>query len=208
MAKRPKKKEKALSAELNDQQERFCREYAIDLNARQAAVRAGYSAKTAQAQSSRLLTNVIISGRIQELLDARSKRTEITADTILRELLKIATADISEAYDDTGALKPFKDMPEGIRKCISGVEVNEIFDGYGDQRQVIGFTKKIKFWDKTKSLELLGKHLKLFTDRLQIGPDDGNTPTGFFIEGLEEKNEPLLVLPDPNTIEVKGEIKD
>ena len=83
-------------ARLNDKQEQFCKEYIIDLNATQAAIRAGYSEKTAEAQASRLLTNVKVSNRIQELKQKRSERTEIKADDVLRYWHDIATADPNE----------------------------------------------------------------------------------------------------------------
>ena len=77
----------------NDRQEKFCQEYIVDLNQTQAAIRAGYSKKTADVQASRLLTNVKIQARIQELMQKREQRTEITADKVLQRWWDIATAD-------------------------------------------------------------------------------------------------------------------
>ncbi len=150
---------------LTAKQEAFCQEYMVDLNATQAAIRAGYSEETAHQQSSRLLSIVKVQGRINALKEGRSERTQITADLILRELLQLATVDLGKAFDATGTILPLNEMPVEIRKAISSIEVNELFDnGQGEQKSVIGFTKKIRFWDKPKCLELLGKHLKLFTE--------------------------------------------
>ena len=158
---------------LTPQQERFCQEYIIDLNASQAAIRAGYSEKSARSQASEILTRPNITERLQELLDQRSKRTAITADRVLHELLRIATVDVSEAFDEMGQLKPLKDIPEDVRRAIAGLEVSEIFDGQGDQKHAIGLTKKVKFLDKPRALELLGRHLKLFTDKVELTGKDG-----------------------------------
>jgi len=166
---------------LSDKQERFCQEFVIDLNATQAAIRAGYSKKTAEQQGSRLLSNVKVAEKIDALKLARTQRTEITADFVLREILKLATVDISKAYDQKGDLLPLHEIPPEVRAAIAGVdvftevqygpgrtEVNE--DGESEKvKEVVGRTKKLKLYDKAKALELLGKHLKLFTDKVDIG---------------------------------------
>lgn len=112
---------------LTAKQERFCTEYIIDLNATQAAIRAGYSSKTAYSVGQRLLKNVEMQKKIQELQQERAERTEITQDRVLKELAGIGFAPITKG--------------------------------------------KIKAADKTKALELLGRHLGMFTDKLQIEGD-------------------------------------
>ena len=165
--------EEEVSASLNEKQRMFCREYLVDLNATQAAIRAGYSAATAQPASSRLLSNVIIQGEIQKLMEQRSERVEITADTVLRELLIIAKTDIGEAFNDDGRLKDIHSIPESARRAIAGIEVYEEYAGKGQDREAIGQTKKVRFWDKTKSLELLCRHLGLLNDKMQHTGADG-----------------------------------
>lgn len=152
---------------LTPKQEAFCLEYIKDLNATQAAIRAGYSEKTATAIAAENLTKPNVAARVEELMKERSKRTEITADLILGELLKLATVDLGKAFDASGTILPINEMPEEVRKAISGIEVNELFGRGDDSDQVIGFTKKVRFWDKPKSLELLGKHLKLFKEQIE-----------------------------------------
>lgn len=85
-------------------QRAFVREYLIDLNATQAAIRAGYSASTANEQGSRLLANVSVKGVIEAAMDLRAERTDITADRVLRELAKIGFADIRKTIKWQGTL--------------------------------------------------------------------------------------------------------
>lgn len=152
---------------LNEQQERFCLEYIKDLNGTKAAIRAGYKEESAASQASRLLRNDKIAARCQVLANERSKRTEIDADTVLKELLKLATSDLRRLFKDDGSLLPPDEWPDDVAMAVASVEVDEIFDGFGADRTQIGLTKKVKFWDKPKALELLGKHLKLFTDKIE-----------------------------------------
>lgn len=145
--------------ELTDKQEMFCQEYLKDLNATQASVRAGYSKKNADKIGPELLGNTRVASRIQELMDKRSAKTEITAETVLKELLLLAKVDLKGAFDESGNILPIHEIPEEVRRCIAGIET--IVDREGD------ITKKLKLWDKPKSLELLGKHLKLFTEKIE-----------------------------------------
>lgn len=142
----------------------FVREYLIDLNATQAAIRAGFSAKTAGSAGQRLLKRVDISAQIKNVSRQRAARVEVTADTVLRELLNIARVDLSQCYTATGELKSIHEIPEDVRRAIAGIEVDEIMEGRGVDAVKVGETKKLKFWDKPRALELLGKHLKLFVD--------------------------------------------
>lgn len=159
--------------ELTDMQLLFCQEYIKDLNATQAAIRAGYEKHAAGQQACRMLKNVKIQEYVQQLANKRAERVQVDADTILKELLKMSTVDITKAFTDEGWLKPLSDIPDDVRRAISGLEINELFDGQGDDKHIIGVGKKIKFYDKTKSLELLGRHLKLFTDKTEHSGEIG-----------------------------------
>jgi phage terminase small subunit len=160
-------------AALSPKQALFCREYLVDLNATQAAERAGYSAATARAQGARLLTKVDIAAEVERLGAEREKRTEITADVVLRELLAIARVDIAEAFTDAGTLRPIHEMPEAVRRAIAGIDVYEEYTGRGEERENIGQTKKVRFSDKIRALELLGKHLRLFVDSVELTGKNG-----------------------------------
>ena len=141
-------------AKLTDKQKCFCEEYLVDLNATQAAIRAGYKSKTARSQGQRLLTNVNIQQYLQQLMDERSERTEITADRVLKELAAIAFSDRTELAQvgKHGEVNftPTEQLPDEIKKIIAGIENGK----YGT---------KVTTYDKVKALELLGKHLGLFT---------------------------------------------
>lgn len=170
---------------MQPKQRRFVAEYLKDLNATQAAIRAGYSPKTAEQQGHRLLRNAEISQAVEKAKSEQLQRLEVSADVVLRELLRIATSDISQAFDGRG-LKPLHEIPEDLRRCISGVDSEAIFEGAGRDRTHIGDLQKVKLWDKTKALELLGKHLVLFTDKHEHLGKDG-APLSFVINLGEEK---------------------
>jgi len=154
--------------------ERFCQEYIKDLNATQAAIRAGYSEKTACEQGSRLLANVKVQERISELKQAQQKRIEINADEILTECYRIATSDVAGAFDENGCLKPIHEIPIDIRRAISSIETLEEFVGTGEDRVSIGHTRKIKLWSKDKNIETLLEHLGLLTKKINISGNLNN----------------------------------
>lgn len=143
---------------------KFCVEFLVDRNGKQAAIRAGYSARTAEQQASRLLSNVKVKAEIDRLLKEQEGRTKLNADRVLSELWHLATVDLSQAYNLDGTFKNIHDIPEDVRRAIAGVEVEELFDGAGRDKEKIGITSKVKFWDKPRCLEILAKHFKLLTD--------------------------------------------
>lgn len=150
---------------LNDKQEMFCREYLIDLNATQAAIRAGYSEKTANAQASRLLVNVNIQNRIKKLKSNRNERVEVDADYVLKRLVEIDQMDVLDILNESGDLKPVRDWPKTWRTTLSGLDVMSISTG---EEGTDALLKKIKWPDKVKNLELLGKHVKVQAFKEQI----------------------------------------
>lgn len=150
-------------SELTTKQARFVEEYLIDLNATQAAIRAGYSLKGADTTGPRLLDDPRIIAAIDARKIERSERTEIDADWVLRRLADEAEADIADLYDEeTGDLKPIHDWPEIWRQgLVTGVETNALFEGSGEQRAQIGAVKKVRFSDRIRRLELIGKHVRV-----------------------------------------------
>lgn len=153
-------------SKLNPKQSLFCKEYIVDLNATQAAIRAGYSEKTAGQIGDENLKKPKIAEEIERLKAERVERVEVNADEVLRELVRISQSDIRKVFAEDGSLKPMSEWPDAIAACVASVEVDEIFDyeGSGKNRTkvLVGYTKKVKFWDKNKSLEMLGRHMKLF----------------------------------------------
>lgn len=165
----PKRPRKTLRpGGLNEQQRRFVVEYLVDLNGKQAAIRAGYSPKSAEVTASKLLTHPKVAEEIRKAAERREQRTGITADVVLSEFLRIARVDISGAFDENGDLKPIHEIPEDVRRAISGVEVEALFEGRGEEREQTGYLKKVKFWDKNRALEALAKHLGLLIDRSEV----------------------------------------
>ena len=146
---------------LNDKREAFCQEYLVDLNATQAAIRAGYSEHTANEQGAQLLAILSVQDRVAELMAKRSKRTEITADSVLQELALLGFSNMGDyaKYGNNGVtLTPSDELSRKQLACLS--EVSETVT-------VGKRTTKFKLHDKKGSLELLGTHLKLFTDKLE-----------------------------------------
>ncbi len=137
-------------SKLTARQEKFCYEYVIDLNATQAALRAGYSEKTAYSSGSRLLKNVEIQKFIQTLQADLEKTAGITALKVLKEHKKIAFSDTSMIREGWMTLKAYEELPKEIKDCIQEVATRET--KYGNEI-------KIKFYDKQKSLDSISKIL-------------------------------------------------
>lgn len=156
---------------LKDKQVKFIKEYLVDLNSTQAAIRAGYAPKRADATAYNLLRNTEISAAIREEMEARAKRTEITQDRVLLEIARIAFNDPRKAFNKNGALKDIQDWPDEVAAAVSSIKINEITDSEGNH---IGETKEIKFWDKGKQIELAGRHLGMWNDKLTLGGDKDN----------------------------------
>jgi phage terminase small subunit len=152
---------------LTPKQQRFVDEYLIDLNATKAAIRAGYSAKTAHSQGERLLRHVEVSAAISAAKKARAERAEVDADYVLKRMIEIDQMDVLDIMDDDMAIKPVSEWPKVWRQYLSGFDLAEMFDGRGEQREMIGILKKIKWPDKVKNLELLGRHFGMFKDKVE-----------------------------------------
>ncbi|GAB6170072.1 terminase small subunit [Clostridium carnis] len=173
-------------AKLTPKQERFVEEYLIDLNATQAAIRAGYSAKTANEQGSRLLTNVSIRTCIDEAMAERSKRTGVNADRVLIELARLGFVNATDVINmDTATVKSNANRDDTA--AIAAVKVKTIpTEGGGEITE-----REIKLYDKTKNLELIGKHLGMFKDKLEVkgNVDIGMGKLNSILEQLEIEEE-------------------
>ncbi len=165
---------------MTNSQQRFCDEYLIDLNATRAYKVAYPKVKkdhTATVNGNRLLTFADIKKYISDKIKEREKRTKVTQDKVIQELAKIAFADIRSLYNDSGGLKNIKEIDNDIAGAIISLETLEEYEGYGDNREKVGDTRKVKLLDKTKALELLGKHLGMFRDKIEVGGKiDVNNP--------------------------------
>ncbi len=156
---------------LTPKQQAFAREYLIDLNATKAAIRAGYSAKNADKIGSELLGKTRVKAEIQAAMDKRAEKVELTSERVLTEIGKLAFADIRKVFDERGNLLPVHMLPDEIAASVSSIEV-VTKNIPGSEPAEVEHVSKIKFWDKRGSLELLGKHLKLFTDKIEVEVGD------------------------------------
>ncbi|MHC1788294.1 terminase small subunit [Solidesulfovibrio sp.] len=154
---------------LNEKQAQFVKEYLVDLNATQAAIRAGYSAKTAGWIGQQLLTKTHIAEAVRLEMEARSQRTEITADRVLAEYAKLAFLDPRRFYDDKGCLIPIHELPADTAACIAGMDVStERVGKDADGSAEFATVRKIKLVDKKGALDSVARHLGMFNDKLNL----------------------------------------
>lgn len=148
---------------ISAKQQRFVDEYIIDLNATQAATRAGYSPRTAGTQGQRLLTNVEIQAAIIAAKSARAERTHVTQDRVLLELARIGFSDIRCMFTADGLLRPIAELDDATAAAISSVKVvtrpgSEVGD---DGKRTVEHVHEIKLWDKNSALDKIAKHLDM-----------------------------------------------
>lgn len=158
---------------LNDKQRRFIDEYLLDLNATQAAIRAGYSEKTAYAQGQRLLKHVEVAEAVASAQARRSERTEITQDMVLSELAKIGFANMHDYLRVGPDGDPYLDFSKLTRDqaaALIEVTVEDFKDGRGEDSRDVRRVK-FKMADKKGALVDIGKHLGMFTERRAITGD-------------------------------------
>ena len=139
---------------LTPKQERFCREYVVDLHIGNAALRAGYSQKNAAQQGSRLLKKPAAAALVARLHREKMARFNIRSENVLSELARIAFGDVRELLDDEGNLRRLSDMSDDAAASIASFEVGTLADGTTR-------LSRIKTWNKNQALEQLCKHLGL-----------------------------------------------
>lgn len=142
-------------------QKRFVEEYLIDLNATQAAIRAGYSPDTAEQIGYQLLQKTSVSNEVSKAMAERSKRTGINQDRVIQELAKIGFAKITDVVDPETA-KVKTDAAEEDLACIQSIKIKP--NEWGTEREV-------KLYDKKGALVDIGRHLGMFKDRIELNAD-------------------------------------
>lgn len=150
-----------MAKKLTKKQQLFVDEYLIDLNATQAAIRAGYSVNTANEQGSQNLAKLSIQQAIAERMAERSKRTGVNQDRVVLELAKIAFVKMTDIVDSNGKIKDT--ATDDDLSCIESVKYkhSDTDTGYSVEREV-------KISPKLKALELLGKHLGMWNDKIDL----------------------------------------
>lgn len=169
---------------LTEKQKRFVEEYLIDLNATQSAIRAGYSENTAMEQGYQLLQKTSVQNAIQEAMNKRSKRTEITQDRVLQELAKVGFADIKDylsfrtgktvvGYEDGDPIVDYSHIIE-LRDSeeVDGSVISEVSLKDG--------ALKFKLHDKMKALNDIGRHLGMFVDKQEVNVTSNQKLEDFF----------------------------
>ena len=161
--KKPKaNKKKTGLGNLNEKQERFAQEFIIDRCAAKAAIRAGYSEKTARSIGSRLLTKVDIIARIDILRAEVEKKTEITQERVLKEYGRLAFFDIRKLYDENGNLIHITELDDDTAGAVTGIEIAREGFGKKTEDEAPTYIHKYKFADKTKALDSIARHLGMF----------------------------------------------
>lgn len=150
---------------LTPKQVLFCKEYLVDKNATQAALRAGYSPRTAEAIGRENIHKPTIANRIQKELDRQAVRIECSADKVIQEICKLAFVNAEELLDEYGKPKNIEQMPKNLTACISSLD----FDA------MTGKVTKIRLWDKKGALEMLARHFELLGDEKNKEKKDGDS---------------------------------
>lgn len=158
---------------LTEKQRRFAREYMVDRCGAKAAVRAGFSERTAKVKACALLKRPEIAALVEAHEAELAARTAVTAERVIAELAKIAFSDPGQFFTETGALKRIEDMDEDARASLAAVDIVTRKVPGGDDGEV-EHVAKIRLWDKRAALVDLGKHLGLFKDKIELTGTGGD----------------------------------
>lgn len=149
---------------LTPKQAQFVREYLIDLNATQAAIRAGYSKRTANEQGARLLAKASVKAAVAEASKKTATKLELKAERVLQAISEIAFGDIRKMFDENGALKRPAEWDDETAASVAGLEVVTVSRGEGEVEHVA----KIKRADRLRALDMLARHHSLYNDKLEV----------------------------------------
>ncbi|EAW2156149.1 terminase small subunit [Salmonella enterica subsp. enterica serovar Gatuni] len=155
---------------LTAMQEAYAQEYTkCPENQTQAAINAGFSPNTAAVKASVMMRDERIQKRIAELMEERNKRLRVSADYVLLRLVEIDQMDVIDILNDDGTLKPIREWPKIWRTTLSGFDLSSTIMNM-DKTSIETILKKIKWPDKVKNLELIGKHVDVnaFKERLEV----------------------------------------
>jgi len=174
--------------------EDFCHQYlACNFNGAEAAAACGSTGKNLAQIAFGWLQIPEVKARIEALKAERNARVDVNADYVLSRLIEIDKMDVLDIITDDMAFKPVTDWPVVWRQFISAVDIAEIQEGHGDERAMIGMLKKIKWPDKIKNLEMIGKHVSIqaFSDRVT---HDGKVSASLDDDGVQEVSDRVAQL--------------
>lgn len=158
-----------MATKLTPKQARFKLEYLKDHNGTQAAIRAGYGAAGASVTASRLLKDPRISGAIDEKVAKTMQSLEVTVERVIAERARVAFFDPRKLFAANGSPIPINELDDDTAAALGGVEVLEEYEGVGQDRVFVGFTKKYKVWDKNAALNGLDRYLGIGKEDNQAG---------------------------------------
>jgi phage terminase small subunit len=168
-------------AKLTPKQQRFIEEYLIDLNATQAAIRAGYSADSANKHARRLVVHGGISAEIARRQAEIAQKCALSAERVLEEIRRVALYDPRAYFDDRGNVKPFSQLTEEQAAAIASFDSVIANAKAGDH--ITDTVWKIRLCDKVRALELAAKHLGLVRDKVDVTVDLGESISRALAEG-------------------------
>lgn len=145
---------------LTPKEQQFVGEFLVDLNATQAAIRAGYSKRTARFIACEVLEKPRVQAALQAAIEARSRRTQVSADRVLLELSRVGFADPRRVLKADGTLLALKEWPDDIAAAVASIEFTSRKGADGVLEQIA----KLRFWNKPEALHLIGRHLAMFHD--------------------------------------------
>jgi phage terminase small subunit len=152
---------------LDTREEAFCQHFIVYGIASKAAAAAGYAPTT--NTTTQILSKPRVQARIRELQEEQREASLLTSKQLLEELANMITLDPHELLDENGRVRPLQDMPKAVRKSIRELSLDEIYERDEDGvRRLVGYNRKLKVYDKARSLELYMKHLGMLTERLEV----------------------------------------
>lgn len=167
---KPHKRKSTQYKPLTAMQEAYCQSYIKSPeNQTQAAIDAGFSPNTAHVKASVMMRDERIQKRIAELMEERNKRNRVSADYVLLRLVEIDQMDVLDILNDDGSLRPIREWPKIWRTMLSGFDLSSTIMNMNED-SIETILKKIKWPDKVKNLELIGKHVDVnaFKERLEV----------------------------------------
>ena len=150
---------------------RFVREYLKDFNATQAAIRAGYAPSGARSRASKLLSNVVVTREINKLIAKINSAAEVSVETTVRKLNRVANFDPASLFDAQGRLLPIHSIDTDSRLALTGLRISRTTTNDPDKGAIV--TETVSFGGKMAAILALAKHLAMYTRRVaELDPED------------------------------------